>query len=87
MLNVRDQFGDPHVRAREMLVLTDHQSVVTREYPGIPWKLKRAPGRVQGPAPTLGQHNNQVLGDLLGLSAQELEDLEQQGIIGTVPVV
>ncbi len=69
-----------------MLVLTDHPSVGPREYPGIPWKLQRAPGRVQRPAPTLGQHNNQVLGDLLGLSAQELEDLEQQGIIGTVPV-
>ena len=86
VLNVRDQFGDPHVRAREMLVLTDHPSVGPREYPGIPWKLKRAPGRVQRPAPTLGQHNNQVLGDLLGLSARELEDLEHQGIIGTMPV-
>jgi hypothetical protein len=33
----------------------------------------------------LGQHNHDILGELLGLGAAELEELEQQGVIGTKP--
>ena len=37
------------------------------------------------PAPTLGEHNNYVLQELLGLTADEVLELEREGIIGTVP--
>lgn len=39
----------------------------------------------QGPAPTLGEHNREVLGGLLGLSDAELDELEAQGVIATRP--
>jgi crotonobetainyl-CoA:carnitine CoA-transferase CaiB-like acyl-CoA transferase len=38
------------------------------------------------PSPSLGEHNRDVLGDLLGLSEQEIAALEAQGIIGTRPI-
>ncbi|MDP3766960.1 MAG: CoA transferase [Dehalococcoidia bacterium] len=39
----------------------------------------------QGPAPGFGEHNREVLGGLLGLSDDELRDLESQGVIATKP--
>ena len=46
----------------------------------------RAGGYHRSPAPTLGQHNDEVLGGLLGLSAAELDDLEARQLIGTRPL-
>ena len=51
-----------------------------------PWRLSKSPRRTTQPAPSLGAHNHYVLGELLGLSAQEIVALEAQGIIGTRPL-
>jgi crotonobetainyl-CoA:carnitine CoA-transferase CaiB-like acyl-CoA transferase len=42
------------------------------------------PYRIEHLAPTLGQHNQEILGGLLGLSDQEIEQLDASGIIGHV---
>ena len=39
-----------------------------------------------GPAPGLGQHNREVLGDLVGISAKALDEMEREQVIGTVPL-
>ena len=39
---------------------------------------------MRGPAPTLGQHNHELLCGLLGVSEAEYQRLEADGIIGTV---
>ena len=39
---------------------------------------------MRGPAPTLGQHNHELLCDLIGVSEAEYRRLEADGIIGTV---
>jgi crotonobetainyl-CoA:carnitine CoA-transferase CaiB-like acyl-CoA transferase len=41
---------------------------------------------IRFPAPTLGQHNHEVLSSILGLDEAEIERLEDQGVIGTRPV-
>ena len=46
-------------------------------------KFSRTPGTIRRPAPTLGQHNQQVLSELLGLSPADLAELESNGVIGT----
>ena len=67
-------YNDPQVRAREMMVETDHPVAGRMKNIGIPIKLSETPGRFQRPAPTLGQHTNEVLRDL-GCSDDEIVKL------------
>ena len=61
---------------------------VTRGYhtpPRTPYRPGKDPIPISKPAPTLGQHNKAVLGELLGLSNATLTELISEGIIGTKP--
>ncbi|MGH7805701.1 MAG: CoA transferase, partial [Candidatus Binatia bacterium] len=58
---------------------------VTGEYlqTGYPVRFSSGPERLQrAPAPCLGQHNREILVDLLGVSEAELAELEASGVIG-----
>ncbi|HAA94881.1 MAG TPA: CoA transferase [Dehalococcoidia bacterium] len=80
-----DLLADPHYKDRGTFVTVDHPQVGVKQYPGIPWKMSATPGQVRWPAPTLGQHNRGVYGELLGLTGDQIDQLEQTGIIGTKP--
>lgn len=77
---------DPHLAARGWWDRIDSPDV-GREYAyvGAPWVFGASPRPPGHPAPPLGAHNEYVLGELLGLSAGDLAELEAKGIIGTVP--
>ncbi|MFT5659034.1 MAG: crotonobetainyl-CoA:carnitine CoA-transferase CaiB-like acyl-CoA transferase, partial [Gammaproteobacteria bacterium] len=49
--------------------------------PAILPKLDKTPGATRWPGPTLGSHNAQVLGDILGLTSDELTHLSNEGVI------
>ena len=52
----------------------------------LPFRFESLPGAwTRTPAPTLGQHNHEVLSGELGLSDEELAALEERGIIGARP--
>ena len=70
---------------RDTFVTVDHPQVGSRRYPGIAWKMPTTPGKVRWPSPTLGQHNYQVYGELLGMDGEEMAILEDRGLIGTRP--
>jgi crotonobetainyl-CoA:carnitine CoA-transferase CaiB-like acyl-CoA transferase len=53
--------------------------------PGLPFRHETVARWVRTPAPTLGEHNAQVLGGLLGIGADELRALEADGVTGTRP--
>ncbi len=71
----------PQVLARQMLVEVEHPRIGSLKVPDTPVKLSRTAGGIKGPPPALGQHTYEVLSTLLGLSAQELEELKAAGII------
>ena len=54
-------------------------------HPSPPWRVGRKPLPIRTPAPTLGEHNRDVLSGMLGLVENELESLIEAGIIGTSP--
>ena len=80
-----DLLEDPHYRERRTFNEVDHPQVGPKWYQGFAWRMSETPGQVHWPSPTLGQHNRQVYGELLGLSPAEIDRLEQDGVIGTKP--
>lgn len=80
-----DIINDPHFSARAML--EDHEvSIEPGEraivrFPGIVPKLSETPGETHWLGPTLGAHNEEVYGQLLGFASERLEQLKQGGII------
>ena len=73
-------YDDPQVQAREMMVETDHPVAGRVKNIGIPIKLSETPGRFQRPAPTLGQHTDEVLTEL-GCSDDEIDKLRTGGAV------
>jgi crotonobetainyl-CoA:carnitine CoA-transferase CaiB-like acyl-CoA transferase len=81
VMNVADLCADPHVwqRGTLMKVKDDEFGEVTMVAP-LP-KMSATPGTVRWLGPALGEHNEQIYGELLGLAPSELADLKDEGII------
>ena len=74
---------DPHLEARGFWQWIERAYVGRHPQPSPPYRVSGAPVTVTTPAPTLGQHNDEVLGGVLGLSKTEIERLVREGVIGT----
>jgi len=72
---------DAQVAAREMIIELEHPIAGRQKMPNTPLKFSQTPIELQEPSPLLGQHTEQVLGEWLGLSAQELAALREEGVI------
>jgi crotonobetainyl-CoA:carnitine CoA-transferase CaiB-like acyl-CoA transferase len=70
---------DPHVRERGILQTVKHPTLGERAVVGPPWRLEGA--AVHRSAPLLGEHNDTVLREILGLSQEEIDELEQAGAL------
>ncbi len=80
--NVKQIVEDEHIRdAREMFVNVDHPVIGPMVVNGNPIKLLDMMPRVNYPAPTLGQHNEEILKGFLGLSEEEYADLVEKKVI------
>jgi crotonobetainyl-CoA:carnitine CoA-transferase CaiB-like acyl-CoA transferase len=79
-----DQFlADPHVQARGIVVdVPDAQTGSIAMHNIIP-RLSDTPGRLRTPAPEIGQHTAEILGQL-GVDETELEALAREGIVGAL---
>jgi benzylsuccinate CoA-transferase BbsF subunit len=70
---------DPHVLARDVLETVDHPILGETRVVRPPWRMDGA--QVPGPAPLLGQHNEYVLKEILGLEAPEIEALVESKVV------
>jgi crotonobetainyl-CoA:carnitine CoA-transferase CaiB-like acyl-CoA transferase len=77
-----EAYDDPHLNARGFFATMTHDDCGTHRYPGMQWKMSTTPGRIRHAACRLGEHNDYVYRDLLGLSEGELKRLRQAGHIG-----
>jgi crotonobetainyl-CoA:carnitine CoA-transferase CaiB-like acyl-CoA transferase len=77
--------GNPQLRARGWFETPAHPVVGAMPIPTLPFRFESISRWLRTPAPTLGRDNERVLGTLLGLSAEEVRELESEGVIGTRP--
>jgi formyl-CoA transferase len=75
-----DLLADPHLRAREMIVEAYYPTRGTFLTAGCPIKLSDSPVEVKSP-PTLGQHTDEILSELLGYDPEKVEHLREEGIV------
>jgi formyl-CoA transferase len=81
-INTIDEvFADPQARHRGMLMEVDHPKIGRLKLAGSPLKLSRTPVDSNQPPPTLGQHSDELLAQLLEMKEAEIRELRLQGII------
>jgi len=73
--------NDPQVKAREMIIMKEHPGLGEIPLPGVSIKLSRNPGGIRSIAPKIGEHNEEVYCGLLGLRAEEFDQLKKEKII------
>ncbi len=83
--NGHDLLHEPQLRDRGYLQWLERDHVGLQPNASAPFRTGAGPIPIRHPAPTLGQDNDYVLTEILGLSAKELSALENQEIIGTKP--
>lgn len=81
VMSVADLMSDPHCAARGSVV-----TVTDPELGGVPMvaplpKMSATPGAVRWPGAALGAHTEQVLGELLGMTAGQVEELRRDGVL------
>lgn len=72
---------DPQVVAREMIVEVEHPVAGKLKMPGLPIKLSATPGAVEEAAPLLGQHTEEILAELLGMSPARVAELKARKVL------
>ena len=73
--------SEPHLRERGTLQDMNHPTAGTVPIPAPPWRFNGEQPSIDAPSPTLGQHNPEVYGKLLGLSEEEMAELKEDGVI------
>ena len=74
---------DTHLRARGFIQEIDRAFIGKHPQPSLPFRESEKPFAIRSAPPTLGEHNNEILSGLLGLSEADLDQLARDGIIGT----
>ena len=82
ILSIAEISEDPHfVEARKMFPIMEQPGIGEMRVNGVPIKLSESELAIQRPAPMLGEHNDEVYRELLGLNADEIAELKAKGTI------
>ena len=81
VLSIREVLEDPHIKSRQAFIQRDHPTAGPTTLLA-PWiHLSKTPPSIREDAPAIGQHTDEVLEGVLGLSRGELGELRAQGVI------
>jgi crotonobetainyl-CoA:carnitine CoA-transferase CaiB-like acyl-CoA transferase len=75
-----ETLSDPHIQAREMIRELTHPEYGPIKQLGLPIKMSETPGRVEGPPPRFGEHNDELL-SMLGYENDVIEECRRLGVI------
>ncbi len=73
--------NDSHFKHRGIATTVEHPVMGRQVVFGVPWRLSKTPAPVRKASPLMGESNQYVFGELLGLTSEEIADLEEQGVI------
>jgi crotonobetainyl-CoA:carnitine CoA-transferase CaiB-like acyl-CoA transferase len=76
-----DLLNSAHLNARGFFATIGHPEAGALQYPGAPYRFSASPWALRRPAPTLGQHNEEIYCGRLGLSREELQELKKAEVI------
>ncbi|MEL6542075.1 MAG: CoA transferase [Pseudomonadota bacterium] len=76
-----EMLEDPHFAAREAIIERDHPRHENFKMQNVAPRLSETPGHVDTVGPELGQHNELIYGELLGMDSKTMTDLQERGII------
>ncbi len=76
----KDLVDDPQLAHRGHFVELDHAALGRLEFERRGYRLSETPGGVHAPGPLLGEHTRGVLRDVLGMSEQEIDRLQAEGV-------
>jgi crotonobetainyl-CoA:carnitine CoA-transferase CaiB-like acyl-CoA transferase len=80
-------YSDPHLQARRFYQEIPHARAGLRKYAGWPMRFSNGPStHHRMGAPTLGEHNQEILLEELGLDMKQIDELDQSNIIGNAPM-
>ena len=84
IMSTADLFTDEHVKGREMMVELDHPQRGKWWNVGMPIKLSASPAKIER-SPTLGEHTDEVLQDVLGYETARIDGLKKAGAFSLPP--
>ncbi len=79
--NASDLANDPQLKARGFFVELDHPELGKTISDAVPIKMSDTPAKYSRAAPILGQDNDYVYGELLGMSEDDMVGLRERGVI------
>ena len=77
-----EAYTDPHLKEREFFQELTHEECGTHIYPGLSFKISGVPNSIRRPPVRLGEYNEYVYKEVLGVSDEEYRQLEEEGHIG-----
>jgi benzylsuccinate CoA-transferase BbsF subunit len=80
-LSVQGVAEDKHLKERKFFIETEHPIMGRLPYASLPWRLSNTPKGNYHYSPLLGEHNEYVFGELLGLSGEEINQLIEEKVI------
>ena len=81
VLSVEQAMREPHLRERQIVRTVNDRFLGELELPGFPLRFLDFPRHLELEAPTLGEHNEEILRELIGLSPEGIRELEAAGIL------
>jgi crotonobetainyl-CoA:carnitine CoA-transferase CaiB-like acyl-CoA transferase len=78
MKNLDQVFSDPQVLAREMLQIVDHPTLGKLKMIGVPFKFSQSGHKKITPPPLLGEHTDEILGNILGYDPSRIARLREE---------
>jgi crotonobetainyl-CoA:carnitine CoA-transferase CaiB-like acyl-CoA transferase len=80
-MSSKDLTEDPHLNERGFIVEWDHPVIGRQKHAGILWKTSKTLGMIYRHGPMVGEHNEYVFCELLGMPREELARLSEQGVV------